>query len=295
MQKLRMLRTALFATALISSGGLRAEIIPPAPAHYFNDYAGKITPAVARDLDGRLEQFEHETSNQIVVAVFPKMESESSIEDYTVRVAQQWKVGQKQRNNGAVLFVFIEDRKMYLQVGYGLEGVLTDALSRRIIDNEIKPHFKQGDFDGGLKAGVDAILRATRGEYRGKGQDYGKVAQDIGDAMVSIFVIFLVIILIGCILFLRYLQSGGVVFSSSGSSGSFGGSGGGGSDPGGGKRHVGRDPRFCFAARGTGGVCSGGSGLSADGNEKNAKAQCGPDLFGTSVADVCGGGRCGRP
>src|ERR1700733_12875321 len=97
------------------------------------------------------------------------MQSDSSIEDYTVRVAEAWKVGQKTKSNGAVLFVFVQDHKMFLQVGYGLEAVIPDATAKQIIDNEIKPPFKNGDFDGGVTAGVKAIIAATRGEYKGNG------------------------------------------------------------------------------------------------------------------------------
>ncbi|HUI07698.1 MAG TPA: TPM domain-containing protein [Verrucomicrobiae bacterium] len=146
-----------------------AEVIPPSPKQYFNDYANVVSPATAAELNQKLEQFERETSSQIVVVIYPKMQSDSSIEDYTVRVAHTWHVGQKGRDNGAVLFVFIQDRKMYLQVGYGLEGALPDALAKRIIENEIKPRFRAGDFAGGLRAGVAAILQATRGEYTGTG------------------------------------------------------------------------------------------------------------------------------
>src|SRR5215472_648319 len=144
-----------------------AEVIPPAPAQYFNDYAHVVSSQMAAQLNQSLEAFERSTSDQIVVAVFPKMQSDSSIEDYTVRVARAWGVGQKGRNNGAVLFVFIQDHKMYLQVGYGLEGVLPDALGKRIIAEQITPRFRAGDYDGGLSAGVQAILGAVKGEYKG--------------------------------------------------------------------------------------------------------------------------------
>lgn len=147
-----------------------AEVIPPPPKQYFNDYARVVKPATAAQLNQVLEDFERATSSQILVVVFPKMQSASSIEDYTFRVKESWKVGQKGKDNGAVLFVFTQDRKMYLQVGYGLEGALPDALCKRIIEDEIKPHFKAGDFDGGLRAGVSAILAATKGEYKGSGQ-----------------------------------------------------------------------------------------------------------------------------
>src|SRR6185503_7247050 len=133
-----------------------------------------VSPATADRLNKTLEDFEKRSSSQIVVAVFPKMQSDSSIEDYTVRVAQAWKVGQKDKNNGAVLFVFIQDRKMFLQVGYGLEGALPDALSKQIIEEEIKPRFREANYDGGVSAGVSAILAATRGEYKGTGRTAGE-------------------------------------------------------------------------------------------------------------------------
>src|ERR1043166_3165654 len=119
-------------------GLFAAEVIPAAPKQYFNDYAGVVSPPVAARLNKRLEDFERETSNQILVALYDKMQSDSSIEDYTVRVAQSWGVGQKGKNNGAVLFVFIQDRKMYLQVGYGLEGAIPDAVAKSIIEQKIK-------------------------------------------------------------------------------------------------------------------------------------------------------------
>jgi uncharacterized protein len=155
----------IFSLVLFFTGVARAgEVIPPPPAAYFNDYADVVSASTAEQLNQELEQFERDTSNQIVVAIYPKMQSDSSIEDYTVRVAESWKVGQKLKKNGAVLFVFIQDHKLYIQVGYGLEGALPDALCKQIIDTEITPHFKQGDYDAGLTAGVNAILAATKGE-----------------------------------------------------------------------------------------------------------------------------------
>jgi uncharacterized protein len=147
-----------------------AEVIPPTPTKFFNDYANVVSAATADRLNRTLEDFERETSSQILVAVFPKMQSDSSIEDYTVRVARAWKAGQKEKNNGAVLFVFVQDRKMFVQVGYGLEGALPDAICKRIIAEQIAPRFKVGDFDGGLSAGVASLIAAAKGEYRGTGQ-----------------------------------------------------------------------------------------------------------------------------
>lgn len=172
-----------------------AETIPPAPEDHFNDYAGVVDPATARQLDAQLTQFERDTSNQLLVAIYPHLQSDSSIEDYTVRVAQAWHVGRKGRDNGAVLFVFVQEHKMFIQVGYGLEPRLTDALCKRIVSDEIAPHFRAGDYTGGVAAGVRAMMLATRGEYRGTGRTARDGRRGPGDlGGLGIFIVFLVII-----------------------------------------------------------------------------------------------------
>jgi len=147
-----------------------AEQLPPVPKRYFNDYAHVVAPDVAESLNRKLEDFEKATSSQIVVAVFDKLPADAALEDYTVRTFKAWKPGQQGKDNGAVLFVFVQDRKMRIEVGYGLEAVLPDALAKRIIDEQIAPPFRQRDYTGGLSAGVDGILQAVRGEYKGTGQ-----------------------------------------------------------------------------------------------------------------------------
>ncbi len=147
-----------------------AEVMPPAPAKYFNDFANVTQPATAARLNQALEQFEKETSSQIVVAVFPKMQTDSSVEDYVHRMFQAWKIGQKGRNNGALLAVFTQDRKMRIEVGYGLEGAIPDAIAKRIISDEMAPQFRAGNYDAGLSAAVNAVMQAARGEYKGSGR-----------------------------------------------------------------------------------------------------------------------------
>lgn len=161
---------AALLVAFLASLGRAAEVMPPPPRDHFNDYAGIVSRDIATQLNQELTQFERDTSNQIVVAIFPKLESPSSIEDYTVRVFQSWGVGQKDRKNGAVLFIFRDDRKMRIVTGYGLEGALPDALAKQIIENEITPLFRAGDFTGGIAAGTRAMIAAVKGEYRGTGQ-----------------------------------------------------------------------------------------------------------------------------
>ena len=236
-------RAAIFAAGLLAAGVLRAaEVIPARPVRYFNDYAGIVPAAVAGQLNQQLEQFERDTTNQLLVAIYPRMQSDSSVADYTVRAAQAWGAGQKGRDNGAVLFVFVQDRQMFIQVGKGLEGALTDGLCRLIVDRELKPRFRQGDYAGGLQAGVAALIAAARGEYRGTGRtnaEAGSSARHWGG--IAAVVLLLV--------FVSYLsrnrrstvyqsggRSGGSTFwyGGGGGSGGFGGSGGGGFSGGGG-------------------------------------------------------------
>lgn len=225
---------------------LAAEVIPPAPAQYFNDYAHVVSSQTASQLNQSLETFERETSDQIVVAIFPKMQSDSSIEDYTVRVARAWRVGQKDKNNGAVLFVFIEDHKMFLQVGYGLEGALPDALGKQIIAEQITPRFRAGDYGGGLSAGVQAILGAVKGEYRGTGLTVAESRHGTANSLQGLFVLVVLGFFV-LIIFLSIIRSsrhgwfywgggwgGGGWSSGSWGGGGFSGGGGGGFSGGGG-------------------------------------------------------------
>jgi uncharacterized protein len=168
---------ALVALPILSRA---AETIPPAPPNHFNDFAGVVRPDTATQLNRELAQFERDTSTQIVVAIYPRMLSDSSVEDYTVRVAQQWRVGQRERRNGAVLFVFQQTRDIRIVTGYGLEGALPDALCKQIIENEIVPRFRAGDFDAGLAAGTRAMMAAVRGEYRGTGRTVAQTGTRTG-------------------------------------------------------------------------------------------------------------------
>lgn len=115
-------------------------------------------------LEKQLRDHEKKTSNQIVVFVTPSLEGEN-LEEYSLKVAETWKLGQKGKDNGVLLFVAIEDRKLRIEVGYGLEGVLTDVLCHHIIENEIKPYFKKGEYDIGIQNGVSAIMKSIEGEY----------------------------------------------------------------------------------------------------------------------------------
>ncbi|MGH8163735.1 MAG: TPM domain-containing protein [Rhodanobacteraceae bacterium] len=182
---------ALFFGAL---GSVAAEKIPSKPKGYFNDYAKVVSQQTARQLNEQLAQFGRQTSTQIVVAIYPTMESESSVADYAHRIFQTWGVGQKGRNNGAVLFVFVENHQMFIETGYGLEGALPDATCFDITHNLIAPHFKQGDYEGGVRAGVSAMMQAVRGEYKGTGKTHQEAAGGNAHGMPVGLIIFLVVV-----------------------------------------------------------------------------------------------------
>ena len=229
-----------------------AEVIPPKPTGYFNDYAGVVSKEAAHRFNERLAQFERDTSNQVVVAVLPKMQSDSDVADYTQRVAQAWGVGQKDRRNGVVLFVFTNDRQMFIQVGYGLEGALPDATAFDITERHIKPYFRVGDYEGGLATGIDLICKAILGEYKGSGKT---VVEQRGTTKASGLLFFVIFVIVLIVISRVMRRLGGYGYSSGRGGPIFfpmGGGGGGSSSGGGG-----------FSGFGGGGGSFGGGGAGS--------------------------------
>jgi uncharacterized protein len=126
-----------------------------------------LSPAERDRLEQKLAQREKQSSNQVVVAIFRSLEGES-LEDFSIRLAQSWRIGQKGLDNGAILLVFLDDRKMRIEVGYGLEPTLTDAIASSIIRNDIAPRFREGRIADGIAAGLDAIDRVIAGTYQAR-------------------------------------------------------------------------------------------------------------------------------
>jgi len=129
-----------------------------------NDYAEMLSPAAKQQLNGMLQHLEASDGTQIVVLTVPSLEGDS-LEDFSIRVAEQWRIGQKGLDNGAILLIAKADRKLRIEVGYGLEGKLTDLMAGRIIANVIVPRFKNGQIDQGVIAGVQAMIAVVKGEY----------------------------------------------------------------------------------------------------------------------------------
>jgi uncharacterized protein len=137
--------------------------IPASPEARVNDYAGMLSDDTRAAIEAYLANLESRTGIQIVVAAFPSLEGES-LEDYSIRLAEKWKIGQKGKDNGVILVIFKQERKLRIEVGYGLEDKLPDASASYIIRNVIAPYFKAGDYDSGVKAGVQAIAKTVSGE-----------------------------------------------------------------------------------------------------------------------------------
>jgi uncharacterized protein len=164
----RRLKTCAAALLVVMLAALTAISVAaldvPRLKGHVNDYAGMLSPASGRQLEALLTDFEQKESTQIALLTVPSLEGDS-LEDFSIRVAEAWKIGQKEADNGAILLIAKADRKIRIEVGYGLEGRLTDLLAGRIIRNVIAPHFKAGAFDQGIAAGISAMIDVVRGEF----------------------------------------------------------------------------------------------------------------------------------
>jgi uncharacterized protein len=173
-----------------------AEVIPPKPAGYFNDYAGVVSKDSALRFNEQLAQFERETSNQVVVAVFRKMQTDSDIADYTQRIFQAWEIGSRETRNGVLFIVFVEDRKMRIQTGYGVEGALPDVTAFDITERRVKPQFRTGGYEAGLAVGIDSIMKAIRGEYKGSGKTVAESEERQNQGGIPCIVLFFIFIIL---------------------------------------------------------------------------------------------------
>lgn len=160
----RFLAALTLAWLALLAGGAAAEevAVPPLQARV-TDLAGMLSPQQQATLEQSLTAFEARKGSQIAVLIVPTTQPEA-IEQYALRVAEQWKLGRKGVDDGVLLLIASNDRALRIEVGYGLEGPIPDAVAKRIISEVITPFFKQGDYYGGIEAGVHRIMRLIEGE-----------------------------------------------------------------------------------------------------------------------------------
>ena len=156
-----------FITAVLVLGSLFSfsqRAIPALEGKRVHDEAQVLSGQTIQQLESQLKQHEDSTSNQLAILIITSLEGDA-IEEYALSVAEKWELGQKEKDNGAFLLIATDDRKMRIEVGYGLEGALTDAVCAQIIRNEMAPNFRRGDYDAGVLLAVNAMVRAIGGEY----------------------------------------------------------------------------------------------------------------------------------
>ena len=185
----------LLTLGLLFANGPRPARALEVPQYqgYITDLAGMISPVERQRLEQMLLAFEQSDSTQIAVLTIPSLEGDA-LEDFSIRTVDAWKIGQKGKDNGVLLLVSKGDRKARIEVGRGLEGVLTDLLAGRIVDQIITPRFKAGQFDEGFEAGISAIISATRGEFQGTGQDPRRASRRGGQSSLFNYLIFFAIL-----------------------------------------------------------------------------------------------------
>src|SRR3984893_67468 len=137
---------------------------PPSPPRLVNDFAHVMTADQVNELEAKLVAYDDSTSIQIAVVTVPTT-GDYAIEDYALKILRDWKVGNKKTNNGLVILAAIQDHKVFIATGYGMEGSVPDITAKEIVENEIVPNFKQQNYYRGFDVAVDAIIKASRGEY----------------------------------------------------------------------------------------------------------------------------------
>lgn len=167
-----------------------AEVVfPERPTGFVNDVAEVLSAEVQAALDAELSEFEKETGNEVAILTIPTI-MEYSVEEYAVRIFEKWGIGKANEDNGILFLVVVDDRKVKIEVGYGLEGVITDGTAGAILDAEVVPWFREGNYETGIVAGTDEIVRILRG-----GTPPVSSSADEGEDLAGVFGFFFVFLL----------------------------------------------------------------------------------------------------
>jgi len=191
----RILGLLLCMAVLLPCAAAALEV--PALRGRVNDYGGMLSPETESRIETLLKELEEKDSTQVAVLTVPSLDGDS-LEDFSIRVAERWKIGRKGFDNGAILVIARDDRKVRIEVGYGLEGRLTDLTAGRIIRDRIVPEFRAGRFDQGVLNGVVALAEVVRGEFQAPARPpTGPAASGVEDLMPFVLVFFFVVFMLG--------------------------------------------------------------------------------------------------
>ena len=191
---MRILLSLLLISSILSVACWAQEDLPEKPDSWVNDYANVLSAAEKQSLDNMLSGLERRSSNQIFIAIFESMPENYYLDDFAVKLYDKWKPGLAEQDNGLIMVIFIADRKIRIEVGYGLEDVITDAQAGAVIRDQIGPHFRSGDYFVGLKAALDVLIPAAEGKYQIPIEQKRKKDNDspIG-SILTLFFIFIVL------------------------------------------------------------------------------------------------------
>ncbi len=183
--------SAIFLLAL-AAPAIADVAVPPLKARV-TDLTGTLSAPQLQTLEGRLRDFERSKGSQVAVLMLPTTQPET-IEQYSIRVADSWKIGRAKVDDGVILVVAKNDRKLRVEVGRGLEGAIPDAIAKRVVSDVISPHFRNGDFYGGIAAGTDTLMKLIQGESLPPPRAQ-RASERTGEGYTELFVIFLLVFL----------------------------------------------------------------------------------------------------
>jgi uncharacterized protein len=185
--------TFLFLAIQLPVLELKAEDFPPQSKNIVTDYTNTLSSGEREALEQKLTAFNDSTSSQVAIVIMGSV-GNYDIADYSVQLYNRWGIGQKEKNNGVLILVAKDDRKVWITTGYGMEGVFPDALAKRVVNNHLLPNFKEGNYYEGLDEAVNAIMSIVKGEYTGDKTNNKKEKVPVFGILLALFIFFIVIV-----------------------------------------------------------------------------------------------------
>jgi uncharacterized protein len=214
--KLMLKKTSLILFLLFAGFWAFPQQFPPKPNTLVTDYTNTLSAASQQQLENKLVAFDDSTSTQIAVVIMKSVNG-YDINEYGTKLGRAWGIGTKGKNNGILVLVALDDHKVSIQTGYGAEGAVPDITTHEIIEHDIVPDFKQGDYYGGLNAATDDLIKYMKGEYKSP----AKPADDTGSGWGGIFLLVFIVVIILIIIFRGKGGGGGQIIGGRGGASPF--------------------------------------------------------------------------